>query len=77
MKCPECGGGTQVIDSRKMEGYVWRSRKCKDCGVRVSSIEILAGYPLPSHGKFVKELKRTLGDEAIDQFKESMREMFL
>ena len=77
MNCPECGGGLQVTDSRKMKGYVYRNRKCKACGMRFSSIEILAGYPLPDHGKFVKELKRTLGDEAIDQFKESMREMFL
>ena len=31
MECPECGGNTRVLDSRKYAGAVYRKRKCKLC----------------------------------------------
>ena len=41
MTCPECGGHTDVIDSRiTTNGYVRRRRKCLYCGNRYSSVEI-------------------------------------
>ena len=31
MECPACGGKSKVIDSRKVEMNVFRTRKCIDC----------------------------------------------
>lgn len=40
MFCPECGGKTTVIDSRKVELVVARLRLCKDCGYSFYTEEV-------------------------------------
>ena len=37
--CPDCGGKTQVISSRPVDGRVVRRRHCLDCNVRVTTTE--------------------------------------
>jgi len=38
--CIKCGAPTKVIDTRaKLKGY--RRRKCRDCGYRFSTVELL------------------------------------
>ena len=37
--CPDCGGKTQVIDSRPVDGRVVRRRHCLDCNARVTTTE--------------------------------------
>ena len=37
--CPDCGGKTQVIDSRLVDGRVRRRRHCLDCNARVTTTE--------------------------------------
>lgn len=42
MRCPKCGGDTQVIDSRPDEKhgwYIWRRRRCYDCTYRFTTEE--------------------------------------
>ena len=34
MTCPECNGGTLVIDTREFAGAVYRRRKCRNCGYK-------------------------------------------
>ena len=39
--CYDCGGETQVVDSRlHSSGYLYRRRRCKECGFSFSTIEI-------------------------------------
>lgn len=41
MKCPVCNSTrSNVLDSRKREEHIHRSRECKDCGGRFSTYEI-------------------------------------
>ena len=42
MKCPECGGTTNVVDSREFDGNLNRRRECKSCGYRFNTIEVEA-----------------------------------
>jgi transcriptional regulator NrdR family protein len=41
MVCVQCGGSTQVINSRhqKRANQVWRRRRCRDCGAVFTSEE--------------------------------------
>lgn len=40
MTCPVCGGKVKAFDSRSREGlYVWRRKKCVDCGYRFTTLE--------------------------------------
>jgi len=42
MRCPKCGGDTQVIDSRpdpKRGWYIYRRRRCWHCQHRFSTEE--------------------------------------
>lgn len=40
MECPECGGKTVVVNSRKYAGAVYRKRKCTKCNYRFFSEEM-------------------------------------
>lgn len=41
MKCPECGHPvSDVVDSRPLEGQVWRRRKCRGCEMTWTTLEI-------------------------------------
>ena len=37
--CPDCGGKTQVIDTRLVDGRMRRRRHCLDCNARVTTTE--------------------------------------
>ena len=39
MKCSECGGKTEVTDSREVDGYIIRRRLCTKCGRRFKTEE--------------------------------------
>jgi ribosomal protein S27AE len=39
-KCPQCGGGTGVTDSRPSGDAIRRRRKCYQCGHRLTTMEI-------------------------------------
>lgn len=39
MDCPECGNASRVLDSRAVEGRVYRRRICKTCEFRFSTYE--------------------------------------
>lgn len=39
VECPECGGRTQVVDSRKRTDAVYRRRDCVKCGHRITTLE--------------------------------------
>lgn len=39
-KCPACGGGTCVTDSRPSGDVIRRRRKCYACGHRMTTMEI-------------------------------------
>jgi hypothetical protein len=40
--CLNCGGSTEVIDSRPTPGCVCkRRRKCQDCGHRITTVELV------------------------------------
>lgn len=40
--CPSCGSRTDVYDSRvSQEGEFRRKRKCRECGFRYATIEVL------------------------------------
>jgi hypothetical protein len=41
VKCPSCSleTGSEVIDSRKRHGGIWRLRKCKSCNETFTTIE--------------------------------------
>lgn len=41
-KCPACGGGTGVTDSRKSGAGIRRRRKCYTCGHRLTTMEVSA-----------------------------------
>ena len=40
MTCPQCGGETFIINSRKTCDNVRRRRVCRECGHRFSTTEI-------------------------------------
>lgn len=41
--CQNCGSiNIQTADSRKVDGKLFRVRKCKDCGMKFRTIEVLA-----------------------------------
>ena len=40
MECPECGGKTIVVNSRKYAGAVYRKRKCVECNYQFFSEEM-------------------------------------
>ncbi len=48
MKCRKCGGWTEVADTQKFSMFVWRKRKCKECGEFAST-----------HENFVEEAQRS------------------
>lgn len=42
MKCPECGGKSGVLDTRRAKKYIYRRRRCYDCGKTFSTREYYA-----------------------------------
>lgn len=42
MDCRLCRGDTRVVDSRPLENYIRRRRKCTVCGTRTTTYEITA-----------------------------------
>ena len=44
MNCPNCGGHTNVVDSRPNEDSTRRRRECEVCKHRFSTVEIDADY---------------------------------
>ena len=40
MICPVCGGKTLVVDSRAYTDHIHRVRKCQDCNLRFSTVEV-------------------------------------
>lgn len=61
MECPECGGNSKTLDTRKYEGNVYRSRECKCCGFRFDTMESLVPYTrdhqfVMSKKKYYKDL---------------------
>lgn len=40
MICPVCGGKTLVTNSRPYTDHIWRVRKCQDCGMNFSTVEV-------------------------------------
>lgn len=56
--CPECESiSTYVYDSRIFDTYIYRRRKCADCGCKFSGYEICA-----ADFKKVKELMAKVVD---------------
>lgn len=41
--CPACGGGSQIIDSRRYDAGVQRRRACCLCGIRFFTKELVVG----------------------------------
>lgn len=42
MECANCGGETEVVDSRKTDQFqIRRYRKCRECGNRMTTKELL------------------------------------
>jgi transcriptional regulator NrdR family protein len=40
-QCPDCNGESTVYNSRaKVNGFVWRRRKCLSCGRRWTTYEV-------------------------------------
>lgn len=54
--CPQCGSKTDVYDSRlSQEGEFRRKRKCRGCGYRYATIEVLdAARPLDQEPRVAK-----------------------
>lgn len=42
MKCPECGGKSGVLDTRRAKKYKYRRRRCYNCGKLFSTREYYA-----------------------------------
>lgn len=42
MKCPICGGNTEVRDSRPKVDTIYRRRRCVKCNYRFSTVEVEA-----------------------------------
>ena len=61
MNCPECGGVSEVLDSRPRNGSVWRRRGCRQCGARWTTMETAN----PTESQAVTLLVR-LGQVAVD-----------
>ena len=69
MPCPQCGGRTDVYDSRlNMQKLIRRRRQCQGCGTRFATIEVINVYqplgkkekpnsPVPEIPKVVKAEK--------------------
>lgn len=52
MECPECGGNTKILDSRKYAGAVYRKRECKLCNFTFWTEEI----EIDSNSKVIKDM---------------------
>ena len=71
MKCPVCGGLSQVVDTRGADSYVvWRRRRCSECGLSFHTTEEV----MTEHEKGVKRQRRKdidkLGREVVAKLKE-------
>lgn len=53
MKCQKCKGSTEVIDTQKFSMFVWRKRRCKECGNLAST-----------HENFVEDAQRSRVSDA-------------
>lgn len=47
MLCPSCEKKTEVLDSRQFGKTTRRGRRCKSCGIRFRTIEVLQEAPRP------------------------------
>ena len=47
MLCPTCQKKTEVLDSRQFGDTTRRGRRCKSCGIRFRTIEVLHEAPKP------------------------------
>ena len=68
MRCPRCGKGTNVVDSRGDKGYVRRRRKCV-CGKKFTTLEVDVERPLTGSGPLVEELIETISRQAITEYR--------
>ncbi len=39
MQCPNCGSQTTVVDTKAIEGSVYRTRRCKACHRDCTTVE--------------------------------------
>jgi len=70
VRCPECGAGSHVIDSRPVDGSnaIRRRRVCRGekCGHRFTTIEAVAavqlgqGRPVKGYAGYTEEMRREL-----------------
>ena len=71
--CPTCETETTVSDSRGRDGYVWRRRRCLNCGEKFTTVERIVGTAPPSQVRIqaetmaIKTLIRDLG--LVDEFR--------
>lgn len=45
MKCPACGDGTEVQETRPVRTAVRRRRVCKTCSTKVTTVEVIVRTP--------------------------------
>jgi transcriptional regulator NrdR family protein len=59
--CPKCSTDSAVLDSRpKADGVIKRRRKCKGCGYRWSTVEIIEGRAKLINTALIQETKRAV-----------------
>lgn len=66
--CMECGGITQIIDSRPTtQGAIWRKRNCPQCGYKFTTVEVeesmFDNFDLLEEIKSMKKQIRELKDK--------------
>ena len=59
MLCPTCQKKTEVLDSRQFGDTTRRGRRCKSCGIRFRTIEVLHEMPRPKLKRRPKPKKKT------------------
>ena len=62
-RCPDCNGTTKVIRTReRADGDIIRTRKCKDCDAKYSTVERIMGARWLCNG-----IPATLLHELLDE----------
>ncbi len=67
MRCPQCGGPSNVVDSRPSGGSLRRRRVCRSCDLRFTTFEQIEGDRLePSDKAALTAIRNRLLEITID-----------
>lgn len=69
MNCPDCGGMTKVIESRRNEDGMRRRRECLSCQLRLTTMETVVWEDAPDEppGLYGTSFKSLIEKDQKDQ----------